>query len=220
MSNIKSKYILILSFFAIIPFLVISMSINGVQNNYAIDNYIWETVRNIRSSNLNFIMTTITHLADSLFLTILVTFIALVLICKYKLYKITLWLVSVIVLGAVVLNKVLKHFYARPRPFEQGLIENLVYESSYSYPSGHAMGSIIVYLSLAYLLTKLIKDRCKKTILICFSIVFSLIICVTRVYVGVHYPTDVIAGFSLGLCCTLISILVYRKVFAGESYEN
>lgn len=150
-------------------------------------------------------------MADAWFLIIVISIFTIALIFIYKKYRLATWFCLSVIIGAVLLNKVLKNFFDRPRPFNVYEIDNLVHASSYSFPSGHAMGSIISYLLLAYIINKVIKNNILKYILIVISILLSITICFTRVYLGVHYPTDVIAGFSLGLAWALLCILVYRN---------
>lgn len=140
------------------------------------------------------------------------TIIVAYLILKCKLYKIAFWFGTSVLVGAYFLNTTLKNFFERPRPFQAINVNNLTNANGYSFPSGHSMGSIIVYLLLAYLISFKLKRNLSKTIIIISSIILSIVIAFSRVYLGVHYPTDIIAGFLIGLGCALISIFIFKHL--------
>ena len=98
--------------------------------------------------------------------------------------------------GGIVLNNVLKLYFRRPRPqiFEWG-----TQAMSSSFPSGHAMSATIVYLTIAYLAARLQKRRWARWLTMLAAFSFAVLISLTRVYLGVHYPSDVAAGALVGL---------------------
>lgn len=195
-----------------LPFLLIS--IIGLLNwKYLefIDNNIWKYVYKVRFEFLNKIFILITTFGDSWFLFLVVTIFTIFLLLK-KDIKNAIFLSVSVILGALILNKILKSFYARPRPFDNINVENLIEASNYSYPSGHSMGSIIVYFLICYLLSKYIKNKKSAISLYIFFTIFSIVIAISRVYLGVHYLTDIVAGFSLGFTWAILSIYVYEKL--------
>jgi len=104
--------------------------------------------------------------------------------------------------GAV-FNLLLKDWFHRERPnFYQ-----LIVESGYSFPSGHSMSSFILYSAIAVLLAKISKRTIVDTMIIVLFVFLVLAIGISRIYLGVHYPSDVVAGFAAGgfwVClCTL-----------------
>lgn len=194
------------------PFLLIS--IIGLFNwKYLefIDNNIWKYVYKVRFEFLNKIFILITTFGDSWFLFLVVTIFTIFLLLKKDLTN-AIFLASSVILGALILNKILKSFYSRPRPFDNINVENLIEASNYSYPSGHSMGSIIVYFLICYLLSKYIKNKKSAISLYIFFTIFSIVIAISRVYLGVHYLTDIVAGFSLGFTWAILSIYVYEKL--------
>ncbi len=106
---------------------------------------------------------------------------------------------ALLVVGAVgsgtVLSETLKLGFARPRP---DLVSHLADVQSASFPSGHAMISAIAYLTLGVLLTRTHKQRRTKFLIMTYAITLTLLIGASRVYLGVHWPTDVLAGWALG----------------------
>lgn len=108
--------------------------------------------------------------------------------------------------GVRLFNQLLKAVYERPRP----AYEHLVEASGYSFPSGHAMISSGFYGFISYLLFYLLKEKTNNAIFapIFFSILI-LLIGISRIYLGVHYPSDVIAGFLMGGLWLIFCILLF-----------
>lgn len=114
-------------------------------------------------------------------------------------------LLIVATLGGVFLNRFLKSLFARERP---DIIPHLSEVSNASYPSGHSMLSAIVYLTLAVMLARTVSSRRLRVYLVGASLLVVFLIGSTRVYLGVHYPTDVVAGWAAGTAYALICLLV------------
>ena len=109
------------------------------------------------------------------------------------------------VLSSVVLSAansfVIKHLYERPRPEEA---YRLITEDGYSFPSGHATVVTALVVSLVMVMTMTRVGRQIRHLLWVAAVVFIVFICVTRLYLGVHWVTDVLGGFGVGLGSTLI----------------
>ena len=126
--------------------------------------------------------------------------------------------VAVAVAGGAVLETLLKLGFARPRP---ELVSHLVDVKSFSFPSGHATMATITYLTLGVLLARVRERRRMKLYLLGVAILFALIVGVSRVYLGVHWPTDVLAGWCVGaawaLACWLVATWLQRcNAIEGE----
>jgi undecaprenyl-diphosphatase len=119
----------------------------------------------------------------------------------------TLALVVGSTLGGTLVNALLKRWIARPRPT---VVPHLTEVLTESFPSGHAMLSAIVYLTLGALLAQLVERRRLKAYLVGVALGLTLLIGLTRVYLGVHYPTDVVGGWMAGLGWALVTALVAR----------
>ena len=109
------------------------------------------------------------------------------------------WKNAVVVAGAsasgVILSETLKVGFARPRP---DLVPQLVEVHSLSFPSGHAMLSAVIYLTLGALLARFHKRKRERALIMLYAVLITMLVGASRVYLGVHWPTDVLAGWALG----------------------
>jgi undecaprenyl-diphosphatase len=106
------------------------------------------------------------------------------------------------VLSGVVLSSVLKAGFARSRP---ELVPHDVAVYTASFPSGHAMLSAVVYLTLGALLCRTQSSQAVKAYILSFAVFLTVVVGISRVFLGVHWPTDVIAGWLLGSIWALLS---------------
>ena len=109
--------------------------------------------------------------------------------------------------GGWLLNWALKLAFDRPRP---SLVPHLREVSSSSFPSGHALTSAAVYLTLGTLLMRLAQTRLAKFYCIAVAMLATLLVGASRVFLGVHYPTDVLAGWLIGLSWALMCWMIER----------
>jgi undecaprenyl-diphosphatase len=98
--------------------------------------------------------------------------------------------------GNILLNGVLKLYFDRPRP---SVFVWQTHAASSSFPSGHAMSATVVYGTVAYLLARLQKHVWSRVLTLSSAVLIIALICLTRLYLGVHYPSDVLAGIIIGL---------------------
>lgn len=177
-----------------------------------IDINIWEYVKFIRTEELTKIFKVITFFGEKKVLFIISVLVILLLIFLKK-YKLALFYFTSSFFGALLLNKLIKNIYLRPRPFyENNIIDNLLYVGGYSYPSGHSMGAVIIYVSLFYILYKLFKVKTFSFLFLSLATILSFLIAISRVYLGVHYPTDIISGFCLGFSICFFNIYFFEKL--------
>jgi undecaprenyl-diphosphatase len=111
--------------------------------------------------------------------------------------------------GAGFINAALKHFFQRPRP---DVVSHLRDVMTTSFPSGHALTSAVVYLTLGALSMRIAKRRITKFYCMAMAMLLTALVGVSRVYLGVHYPTDVLAGWMIGLSWALLCWLVERSL--------
>lgn len=146
----------------------------------------------------------ITNFGGAIFLIILT--ILLIVVLKNKKVGLSICINLVVV---TILNQLLKRLLQRPRPTEFRIIE----ETGYSFPSGHSMVSMAFYGYLIYLIYIFVKNKYLKWISI---VLLSLLICligISRIYLGVHYTSDVLGGFLISISYLVIYISAFNKFF-------
>ena len=111
--------------------------------------------------------------------------------------------------GGWFINGLLKDFFQRPRP---DVVPHLRDVMSQSFPSGHALTSAVVYLTLGALLMRISERRVTKFYCIAVAMLATVLVGLSRLYLGVHYPTDVLAGWIIGLCWALVCWTLERAL--------
>lgn len=109
------------------------------------------------------------------------------------------------IVSGTALSQVLKAFYDRPRP---DIVDHLVQTHTASFPSGHATMSALVYLTLASLIVRLVDSLAARAYVICVAVLLTVLVGFSRVYLGVHWPSDVAAGWALGAAWASLTWLV------------
>jgi undecaprenyl-diphosphatase len=143
-------------------------------------------------------------------LVVLVVTGFLVLQTRYR----TAVVVAITSAGGEVLNTVMKYMFNRPRPT---IVPHLRAVYSTSFPSGHAMESAIVYLTFGAILMRAAESRLTKIYILSMAVLLTALVGVSRVYLGVHYPTDVIGGWIVGFMWASICWLVAQR-FEGTTH--
>lgn len=120
-----------------------------------------------------------------------------------------MWFVLAAVVSGHLISVSLKAIISRPRP---DVVPHLSAAMSTSFPSGHSMMSAVVYLTLGALLTKLVVSRPLKAYFLTLAVFLTVLVGCSRVYMGVHYPTDVLSGWTAGLVWATLCWLVARSL--------
>lgn len=149
----------------------------------------------------------ITNFGGAIFLSIAT--VMLFLLIKNK--KIGLSIISNIVI-ITVLNQLLKRILQRSRPTEFRIVE----ETGYSFPSGHSMVSMAFYGYLIYLIYRYIKNKYVKWTLITILSILICLIGISRIYLGVHYTSDVLGGFLISISYLVVYISSIKKLLPEE----
>ncbi|WP_086349952.1 phosphatase PAP2 family protein [Candidatus Enterococcus clewellii] len=147
-----------------------------------------------------------TKLANPMTVAVIAVIIGCLLALK-KHYIEAGWLLINTGFAAGILNSLIKLVFMRERP----TLEHLVVEHSYSFPSGHSTGSMLLYGTIIMLLPLFIKKKsiCRSLqLLLGIGILF---IGISRIYLGVHFPSDILGGFSFGLSWLLLTYPLYQK---------
>ncbi|MDP3659654.1 phosphatase PAP2 family protein [Phenylobacterium sp.] len=138
-------------------------------------------------------MRDVTALGGFTFLTLLVTLTVLALLF-YRERRQAIVLAATVI-AAQLSADLLKGIYARPRP---DLVPHGSYVYSHSFPSGHSMLSAVVFLTMAAILSSLQERRSARVFILAVAVLLTVAVGISRVYLGVHWPSDVVAGWTLG----------------------
>lgn len=177
----------------ILMLIIINIFNNQIKN---FDMKVYSFISNFISKNNTTIMKVITSVASATILCGIC--IAILIIVKNKKYAV---LISVNLFISTVLNIILKNIFDRARPEGYRLIEI----GGFSFPSGHSMASMTFYGFLIYLIYKKIQNKYIKWTLITILSILILAVGTSRIYLGVHYASDVIGGF----CFSIIYLAFY-----------
>ena len=164
----------------------------------------------LRCATLNPVMIVITSLGNGGAFWIALTVLLLIF---RRTRRIGVYFAASMLLTLLVVNVAVKPLVARTRPYE--LIEGLQILVSrphdYSFPSGHSANS----LSCAWTIFRLAPRKYGVP-----ALVLAVLICLSRLYVGVHFPTDVLVGAAVGIALSALSTRALRRIFAGKAVEN
>lgn len=194
----KKTIILIISLllFIILTYITFNNKIN------TIDQKVIDYILNIREDNLTNTMMIITNISSAY--ALIVISILLLAIIKNKKIPISISKNLIIVF---IISQLFKIIIKRPRPININLVE----ASGFSYPSGHSMVSMAYFGLIAYLIYKNLNNKLAKIILIISLLITIILIGFSRIYLGVHYLSDVIAGFLLAIAYLTIYIKIDNK---------
>ena len=170
-----------------------------------IDLAVLEFMVSIRNDFLNFVVAAITHCGDTV--TIVALCAILVILPTRKKYGFPLTLAA---LTGLAIYKPMKHVFLRARP---DVMYHIVEQGGYSFPSGHTTSSIIVYGLLLCLIRKHCKNETLKNLLSGVCILLACLIPPSRLYVGVHWTTDVLCGIFIAIGVVTLAIAILERIY-------
>ncbi len=171
------------------------------------DSTIIDYFKSIANPTLDSMMVIITELGSVWFLTTLSVLLVMYLFFKVKDKWGALFFILAIGIGGL-LTRLLKNFYERGRPSINEEIDAI----GYSFPSGHSMGSLIFYGFIIYLVIRRANSNAVKWIASIFATMLFMLIGISRIYLGAHFPSDVLAGQLAGAVWLIICILALEWV--------
>jgi undecaprenyl-diphosphatase len=170
-----------------------------------------QVVSHIRTPFLTNIMISITNLGSPFMLSIFALLLSIFIVLYRDTFHTLLFLVSTAV--SIVTFTILKIVIPLPRP-----VGSLVTLSTWSFPSGHATVATAFFFTLSYVFFDYFKSFTSRSILILCCITAAGLICFSRVYLGVHFALDVLAGIALGLLCVSFTILMFTIFVKEKSF--
>lgn len=207
MKKIKELIIKNYKWIIFFPFFVIFLAIAEdvfEQEIFEFDSVVYNFLVNNRNEVLNNFFKIITQFGSAIVL-IIITILCVIFI-RDKKYKI---LVPANLVTIAIINIVLKNFFLRPRPNELRLIE----ETGYSFPSGHAMASTAFYGLIIYIVHEKVENKILRNTICIMLGLLILLISISRIYVGVHYTSDVIAG----TCFSIAYLILITRLIKSQN---
>ena len=170
------------------------------------DKAVYQNIISVRSDLFDFFMKGITKFGNTIPILIILSLLMI------KLPKKERYILGIDIATIVGTNQIIKYIVQRARPDHIKLIK----QGGYSFPSGHAMISIALYGFLIYYIYHHVNNKYWKVFLITILVLLIIGIGCSRIYIGVHYPSDVLAGYSLALLLLLIIIEECQKRVRGK----
>lgn len=195
----RRDFILIITLLSLFAFIVVLLETGKI---VGIENFVYKNI----SLYINPIFTIIVKIITNIGGPVIIAIICLVLCTLHQTrmkYGIPVFITVVI---SFILNTILKYIFARQRPS----VLRLINETSYSFPSGHSMINAALYTIIILLLLKNADKKGKRIIVSISLVILFVIIGLSRVYLGVHYFGDVLAGWILGVFVAFIVYLVIK----------
>lgn len=201
---LKKNYKFIILLVCIIIFLAIMEDIFE-KETMMIDLIIYKViVQSMRNNILTSIFKVITNLGGVYCLIIIATLLTIFIKDKKIAFSIPLNLIII-----TILNLFLKNIVERPRPIGYRLID----ETGYSFPSGHSMISAAFYGLIIYFIWKNVKNTKLKYVLCMLLSIFIVLIGISRIYLGVHYASDVLGGFTISIAYLIIFTTTFKTIY-------
>jgi undecaprenyl-diphosphatase len=177
------------------------------------DQYIIDLIKQLEAPFVTKVMFFISHIGSKgPVIVISLIFLLIIYMLYRQLHEVVLFII--VSLGSTGLNQAMKFVLKRDRPLEQ-----IITESGFSYPSGHTMAAVSLYGIITFLLWRHTKTVLGRILLIFFSSIMMIVIGFSRIYLRVHYPSDVLGAFLLSGIWLYITIWVYQYVME-KRYER
>ena len=193
----KNKRILLSIFFGVLFFIVMLLVVFGQKSMF------YDAIISCRNDFFDFYFATVTKFANTSIIVLVVILFVIIVRNRHALFLV------VSSIDCFLLTIIFKHLIGRSRPTELKLIE----QGGYSFPSGHTMFAVCVYGYLFYLAITKIKNKILRYTVSILLLLVILSIGVSRIYVGVHFASDVLAGYLLGTCYLFLLIEVEEKFY-------
>lgn len=186
---------LTLTTFLLLSFLVLT------NNDIYIDSIVYNFISKYITNDLTFVVKNLTHLAS----VVVISIIAIIIILFYKNKKHSLYL-SLDLIIITIFQYILKAIFARPRPLDINIVE----AGGYSFPSGHSLTAMAFYGFIIYLIYSSKLPKLSKIIYIILLSLIIIIVGLSRIYLGVHFFTDVLGAFCFSISFLIIYITIIK----------
>ena len=200
----NKKYLIVIGILSLIFIINTILVLLGKTSGF--DNAVYNLVRSLECDFFDKYFIFITKLGNVSVVAGVIILLIILFRNKHSIMFASLGMIS------AVTNKTIKHIIKRKRPD----VLKLIKQGGYSYPSGHSMISVSIYGYLCYLAFTKIKNSILKWLCSIILVILILSIGISRIYVGVHYASDVLGGFTLALIELMLIIGLTKKHFRGN----
>lgn len=202
LSSVDARWVVVVASIALILFVWTCNHLAPNSALHVLDSDIAAAVKDRRTQGLTYLMMFITYMNSNLAINIYVALIALVWAAHKAWREIALliWIIP----GGLLLNNLLKHVFMRGRP---EALDALMSLSTYSFPSGHMAGATLFYGYAALYLSRG-AQRTQTFLIVSVALGMMILTGLSRIYLGVHYFSDVLGGFSLACAWISLSLLL------------
>ncbi|NLK42989.1 MAG: phosphatase PAP2 family protein [Tissierellia bacterium] len=200
----NSRYRIFLLVIISVIFFILGIMVRGSNEGVLFDHVILEYIHNNINPLLIRIMKFISFIGSAYFIISIMAIIIAYNNKGKKYYESKLLLLSTA--GSWTFNFLLKQVFRRVRPLDYFLVD----QGGFSYPSGHTMVATTFYFTIAYLLTRNMKDKDKRVFYLMATIAI-LLMGISRIYLGVHWPTDILGGFLMGYVFYNLSLILSKE---------
>ena len=189
----------------LLVFLIVGFMVRNSSEGILFDVKLLEFLHKSNNTILLNIMKGISYLGAEKFLIPFMIFMIFINLIKKNISETIFLLVNT--MGSFTLNSIIKQFFQRTRPVDFSLVK----QGGLSYPSGHAMVVMSMYLAIYYLLTRNEKDKNKRFLIGTIIGIYIISMGVSRMYLGVHWPTDIIGGYICGYLLYSLSKSIIKE---------
>ncbi len=198
-------YMLFLAFILLIGFGAVAVATSEYPIN-SLDVHLAAFVQSFENPSLTVVMKMFTAIGSTKGCVVIIL-LAMIFLYFVLGHRMELIFFSGVVGGSAVINQIMKGGFQRERPSVYRLIE----ESGYSFPSGHAMGAFALYGALVFLLWRHVSTKQRRSLLIVSSVLMIGMICISRIYLGVHHPSDIIAALMVSGAWLTLMIWLFQR---------
>ncbi|WP_339061450.1 phosphatase PAP2 family protein [Tepidibacillus marianensis] len=193
---------IVLLFLLVFGLIAAYVSLNKIQ---WFDSPVIHYVQSFESPKITSIMEFFTWIGSTKVVISIIVLICILLFIFFK-HRTELIFFVIVMLGSTLFNDGLKWLFHRQRP----TLHRIIQEVGYSFPSGHSMAAFSLYATLSFLLWKHIRTQVGRGVMVLFAILMILAIGTSRIYLGVHYPSDVIGGYFASGVWFILCVTVYQ----------
>ena len=197
---------IIVAFLSIIFILLWIGTATGTTDGF--DNFVYQHINSIRSNFLTNVLIGITELGGVIGLFVILLITDIILCKKNRIREATAITLNLII--STIVYVLLKNIFQRERPVTGNI---LVDEVGFSFPSGHTTNNVAFYALAIYLVCINVKNKLIRNVCCVIFAIIPILIAFSRIYLRVHYPTDIMAGFCLGIVLTILFVsFIYPNI--------